>query len=141
MDHLSQQDCYELFYYTLVLGDPEFIHHHVADAYTAQTATYPVNGIGICFALTRLYFHFEKDYTGREVQQMHILMSKNKRSWSKFYLPDQCGTITVSTILLYSPGTERNEKIHAWAMDVWDCFRVNKERIIALLNNFPALKF
>ena len=44
-----QEQYNELSYYTLLHGDPSFIHQHIVDAYIAQTADANRTGRGTLF--------------------------------------------------------------------------------------------
>jgi hypothetical protein len=135
MKNLEQQ-YNELAYYTLGLHDKSFIHQHVVDAYTAQTADKETKPIAITFALVGLYLGVEKGYTGREVQLFHMLMAKNKKEWPRIILPVQRGDITVKDVLAVPPGKERNEMIHTWSVAVWEAFNCNRDIIIGLIDEF-----
>ena len=54
----------ELASYTLIHGDPAFIHQHVVDAFGAQHATDHSKPIGVAFALIGLYLHVERGRSG-----------------------------------------------------------------------------
>jgi hypothetical protein len=118
-----QQPFHELSFYTLSLGDIEFIHQHSVDAFTAQNADIHSKPISIIFALAGLYLHLEKNFTGKEVQLAHMQMAKRKKVWPLIQLPGNRGQITVTDVLSEPPGKARNEKIHDWCADVWAAYR------------------
>src|SRR5947209_11915859 len=78
---------YELTYYTLGHGDPRFIHQHLVDAYGAQHVRASKSNIGAAFALAGIYLAMERGFTGRQVQQMHIVMARPPRVWPAFEPP------------------------------------------------------
>ena len=123
----------ELSAYTLARGDAAFIHQHVVDAGTAQSATEATKPIAITFALAGLYLHVEKDFTGREVQQAHMKMARQRRAWPALLLPADRGAMAAETVLAAAPGPARDAAIHAWAREVWRAVRESRETIVALL--------
>lgn len=86
---MNQAEAYhELTAYTLSLGDEDFIHQHVADAYSAQTATMDTKAIQLFFALAGLYLLIEKSFTGRQVQQAHQSMALRSKEFIRIDLPN-----------------------------------------------------
>ena len=133
----SQQEQYnELSYYTLAHRDPAFIHQYIVDAYTAQTANEKTKSIAIIFALAGLYLHLEKNFTGKQVQNMHILMAKREKKWPKIDLPKQRGEITVADVLAVAEGTLRDKKITAWCISVWNAYEDSHNHIADILSRF-----
>jgi hypothetical protein len=133
MEPHDREQYNELLYYTL--GHPDigyFIHQHVVDAYTAQTADNNTKPIAIIFALVGLYLFIEKNYSGRKVQNAHMLMARNKKLWPEIKLPEQRGNITIENVLLASPGQERDSMIKSWCVSVWQAYE-NSHDIIASL--------
>jgi hypothetical protein len=89
MDLSPRKEFEELSYYTL--GHPDtvyFIHQHIVDAFQAQTADKNTKPIGLTFSLIGLYLYLEKMYTGRQVQQAHMKLAQNKKSWTMLDLPE-----------------------------------------------------
>jgi hypothetical protein len=127
-----QEQFHELSFYTLSLQDKEFIHQHIVDAYTAQTADKNTKPISLIFSLAGLYLHIEKNYTGKEVQLAHIQMAKNKLEFPEIVLPEHRGNITVTDVLATNPGHQRDEMIHQWCVSVWDAFADQHEVICSL---------
>jgi hypothetical protein len=131
----ADQDLYnELAYYTL--GHPDktyFIHQHVVDAYTAQHADDKTKPIAIIFALAGLYLYLEKNYTGKQVQNAHIQMSKNKKNWPVIKIPEQRGEITILKVLDTPPGNERDFMIKNWCCSVWQAFENSHASIASLV--------
>lgn len=123
----------ELRAYTLTHGDPSFIHQHVVDAFMAQHADENTKPIGITFALIGLYLHVEKGVSGRDVQRMHMLLARRKRTWPRFTLPKNRGSVTVLDVMRAPAGPERDAAIEAWAASVWDAYRDQRDVVAALL--------
>lgn len=130
------QQFHELSFYTLSHGDPKFIHQHIVDAFAVQTADENTKPIAVIFGLAGLYLLIEKNFTGREVQQMHLLMSQNKKPWPQIKLPINRGAITVAEVLATNPGKERDEMIYKWCESVWEAFAESREEIIRLVEGY-----
>jgi hypothetical protein len=131
-----EQAYIELSFYTLAHPDISFIHQHVADAQTAQTADKNTKPISIIFSLVGLFLYVEKNYTGKQIQQFHMNMSKNKRTWPSVVLPAKRGAINASDVLAISPGPERDNMIHKWCVSVWDAYKDSHETIKDLAEQF-----
>lgn len=131
MSELTPYD--ELCAYTLNLGDPEFIHQHVVDAYAAQTATVEDKPIRLFFAVVGLYLHCEMGFTGREVQRAHVKLAMTKQTWPTFDLPNERGRHDPAEIMKAMPGKARNILIDRWAETVWDTYRSQREKALPLL--------
>lgn len=121
---------HELCAYTLSRGDAAFIHQHVVDAYAAQTADERTKPIGLAFALIGLYLHVEKQYTGREVQRVHMQLARNRRTWPTFPLPEDRGAVTAAGVLA---AADHDAAIHEWAAAVWRAYVEVRDEVIALL--------
>ena len=121
---MTDQEMYhELAYYTLSHPHPRFIHQHVVDAFTAQTATTETKSIAIYYALVGLYLFIEKSYTGKEVQMAHIKLSSTSKIFETLGLPKDRGDYTIQDVLNHPPGNERDEAIHKWCVCVWDIYK------------------
>lgn len=123
----------ELCAYTLTRGDPEFIHQHVVDVFAAQNASETSKPIGVTFALVGLFLHVEKEFTGRQVQRVHMQLARRKQSWPRLLLPADRGAITALDVMTVPEGAERDRAIHDWAVAVWSAFAINRHTIITLL--------
>jgi hypothetical protein len=131
-----EQEYNELSYYTLAHPDISFIHQYIVDANTAQMADKETKPIAITFSLVGLFLHIEKGYTGRQVQQFHMIMTKNKKTWPTFILPTNRGTINVSNVVAISPGPERDKMIDKWCISVWEAYKDNLDIIKDLVTQF-----
>lgn len=129
-----QEKFNELTYYTLAHPDPAFIHQHIVDAFTAQTAHKDSKPIGVAFALIGLCLYLEKNYTGKQVQSAHMALARRKRDWPKFDLPESRGEITVADVLAESAGPERDAKIREWCVSVWQAYSKNHQKVLDLLS-------
>lgn len=119
----SQEAFDELSYYTLSRQQEEFIHQYVVDAYAAQTADENTKPIKINFGLIGLYLHVEKRFSGKEVQQAHMMLTKYKKDLPDIPLPKERGEITVFDVLASPEGEERDKKIEEWMQSVWDAYK------------------
>ncbi len=128
----------ELCAYTLSHGDPAFLHQHVVDAWAAQNATPAGKPIAITMALTGLYLHVERGFSGREVQLAHMRLARRKQAWPAWQFPDQRGALTALDVIASPPGPERDRAIHAWAAAVWQPFAINRAAVAELLRGIAA---
>lgn len=130
----SEQDAYdELRCYTLTHRDPSFIHQHVVDAFTAQHANDQIKPITLTFALVGLYLLVEKQFSGRQVQRVHMELASHKQGWPVFTLPLDRGAITAVDVVTAPEGRERDKAIHAWCASVWEAFHDSHRAVIDLL--------
>ena len=127
----------EVYVYTM--GRPGFILQHVVDAFAVQTANQDSKPIGVVFGLIGLYLHVEKQFSGRQVQEVHMKLGSRKREWPSINLPEDRGTMTVLDVLAASAGPERDVAIDNWCRSVWTSFAGNRQTIIALLGEAGAL--
>ena len=111
----------ELCCYTLAHGGAAFIHQHVVDAQTAQTADASTKPIALTFALLGLYLHVEHGVSGRDVQRAHVALAKQKETlaWPSIALPASRGAIAAADVLRAAPGPERDRAIDDWCAAVW----------------------
>lgn len=122
----------QLAFYTLSHKGKDFIHQHLVDAYTIQTANEHTKPIAIIYALAGIYIHVEKNYTGKEVQQAHLIMSKKSKIFPTITLPKNRGTITISDIIKIDNPEEKDIAIHKWCESVWQAFSTQHEIIIEI---------
>lgn len=119
-----EQELYDqLAFYTLAKRDPEFIHQHIVDAFTAQSATEATKPIAVVFALAGLYLHLEKGFTGRQVQRAHMQMAARRKTWPRLPLPEVRGAIRVGDVVKAEPGPDLDRAIEEWCVSVWAGFR------------------
>ena len=129
----------ELMYYTLSKYDEEFIHQHVVDAYAAQNADSRTKKIKIFFALAGLYLYLEKDYTGKEIQNAHVKMTKVTKDYPSIDLPAFRGELTIEDVLNELPGTNRDDMIRKWCQSVWKAYQEQHQLI--KINTDSILRF
>ncbi len=132
---IQSEKYHELLYYTL--SHPNrlfFIHQYIVDAHTAQMAHARTKPISIVYALIGLYLAVEQKYTGKQVQQAHIKLSKSKKGLPKINLPKKRGEITITDVLRVPPGSKRDKMIKQWCASVWKAFGNNSEAIVEYCN-------
>jgi hypothetical protein len=131
----SGNDTYHhLLAYTLAHTDPAFPHQHVIDAHTIQCADEQAKPIAVAFALAGLYLHVERGFTGRDVQRVHMLMARDRRSWPRFELPSDRGALTEADVMTAPAGAERDAAIHAWCVSVWNACLSTRIQLVQLLH-------
>jgi hypothetical protein len=84
--------------YAYTVGRPGFILQHVVDAFTVQTANEESRPIGVVFGLVGLYLHVEKQFSGHQVQRVHMELGRRKRQWPDVHVPEDQGSMTVGNI-------------------------------------------
>jgi len=118
----------ELSFYTLSHSDSDyFIHQLIVDAFTAQTAYKDTKKISLIFSLVGLYLLIEKNYTGKQIQQAHTVLSNYKDYLPEIKLPENRGEITISEVL--KSELNRDEMIKKWCSSVWKEYESSKEEI------------
>ena len=120
----------EVYAYTMTQGRANFILQHVVDAHMAQTATALTKPLGITLALIGLYLHVEEGFSGLRVQQVHMRLGKEKRSWKTIPLPIDRGNVTTADVLAAPAGPERNAAIDAWCASVWEAYSKSTRALI-----------
>jgi Family of unknown function (DUF5946) len=126
----------ELTYYTLAHGDSAFIHQHAVDAYGAQHLRQSASTIGAAFALAGLYLAVERNFTGRQVQKMHMLMATASKQWPRFEPRDDLGLLTVADVLAVEAGPPRDQAIMRWCARVWAAWSSEHTRVRAMVDRF-----
>jgi hypothetical protein len=125
----------EMAFYTLSHPSPDFIHQHIVDAFTAQSANEKTKWISIYFALIGLYLYVEKGYTGKQVQLEHIRLSNQKKEFLPFVLPKNKGKITIEDVLINEQGIKRDQAIEIWCKSVWEAHASCRSYILKYLEN------
>ena len=119
-NYKTSKECFELFAqlsgYTLTLNYTEFIHQLVVDSYGAQHSGGDTKNITAVFSLIGLCLANEHNYTGRQIQKVHMNIPKQK--WPRLEPPKQAGLLTVQNVL--GANSELEESIKKWAKSVWE---------------------
>jgi len=124
----------EVYVYTM--DRPGFVLQHVVDAFAVQTANNESMPIGVVFGLVGLYLHVEKQFSGRQVQRVHMELGRRKREWPRLFVPEDRGSMTVADVLTASAGPQRDMAIDNWCRSVWTAFGANRQTIIDLLREY-----
>jgi hypothetical protein len=122
--------------YAYTMGRPGFILQHVVDAFAVQTANDLSRPIGVVFGLVGLYLHVEKQFSGHQVQRVHMELGRRKRQRPHVHVPEDRGSMTVADVLAASAGPERDMAIDDWCRSVLTAFGANRQAIIALLREY-----
>ena len=133
-DQDAEREAYDqLRCYSLTHADPAFIHQYVVDAFTAQQASNTTKPIGLAFALIGLYLAVEKNYSGKHVQRVHMLLARRRKHWPRFNLPETRGDVTVRDVMNVAPGPERDAMIRRWCASVWQAYHQSRDEVVNLL--------
>lgn len=137
LKHIMSKDIelyHELAFYTLSHGDSgRFIHQHIVDAYAAQHASENLKPITTLFAVVGLYLFVERNFSGRQVQQAHMKLAKNRKFWPSLPSPAKSATLTVADVLRAKPGEARDCMIENWSKAVWDIWKEKRPEIETIL--------
>jgi len=124
---------YQISYFTLSLQDTYFLHQLAVDAYAVQHASDRTKPILLTFGLVGLYLVWEKNYTGRQVQKVHMELAKTKKVWPEFAFPVSKTWLTVQDVVSVQDG-EKLEMIKTWNNSVWSIWKENAvEKVEVLL--------
>lgn len=138
----ASAECWQLYgeltAYTVTRGYGDFIHQLAVDAYGAQHAREDSRPIGLAFALFGLYFAFEKGYSGRQVQHMHMLLARRSKSWPRFPPPGRVGGLTVWDVMQAAPGERRDTMLRHWGQSVWEAWGREHAHVQALVESVMA---
>lgn len=114
-------ECYELYqqlsYYTLSQPYAGFIHQLIVDAYGAQHCGPDTKNIRTTFSLVGLCLVTEHNFTGRQVQKVHMMLPKQQ--WPILTPPPYGANISVRDVLAAND-TEKETVIKQWVKSVWD---------------------
>ena len=129
----------ELYVYAMRRDPASFVLQRVVDAHAAQAATAVTRPITLVFALVGLYLRVERGWSGKQVQQIHMQMGRQKREWPPISLPLDRGVMTAADVLAMPAGAERDGAIDAWCQSVWESFHESRETIIELLRKHDVV--
>ena len=121
---------HELSFYSLAHPNKEyFIHQHVVDAYAVQYLNPETKIIKSVYGLLGLCLFLEYDFTGKEVQNVHVSLSSDKSDWPKIQYAVEPIDFSIQSIMNASEGKERDQKIRQWCEEVWKAHKVNQQPI------------
>jgi hypothetical protein len=119
----------ELQLYTYSLGDADFVHQHVVDAWTLQHADSRTKPIALAFSLLGLHLHLERGFSGRQVQRVHMDLSRRREALPAFRVPSQRPALTVLDVMSAPPGPARLRALDAWCASVWQAWSCEHEAV------------
>ena len=119
--------------YVYAMGRPGFILQHVVDVFAVQCASPESKAISVIFGLVGLYLYVEKQFSGRQIQLVHMKLARRRRKWSIPNLPGNRGEFTVFEVLKAPAGLERDEAIAKWCKSVWAALGQCRSSIHAFL--------
>jgi hypothetical protein len=125
--------------YVYAMGRPGFILQHVVDAFAVQTADTETKAISVMFGLVGLYLHVEKQFSGSEVQKIHMALGRRKREWPKVCLPEDRGGMTATDVLAAPAGPERDRAIDDWCKSVWTACSANRGMLVEILKEYQVI--
>ena len=106
-----------------------FIHQHIVDAYAVQHLTSDSKIIKATYGLLGLCLYLEHDFSGKDVQNVHIKLSNDKSDWPKIQFPITPISYSIQAILNLPVGEERDKEIRHWCEVVWQAHQVNQQPI------------
>ncbi len=130
-----QEMCQELAAYTLSHGGREFLHQHLVDAYAAQHVRADTKPVALAAALIGLYLYAERQYSGRQVQQVHMALGNQMKQWPLFAPPREHVPLTVTDVLDAPAGEVRDQMLRRWARSVWAMWQERHAEIEKLLRS------
>lgn len=119
----------DLYYYSLNHPGREFIHQHVVDASTLQSAKLDTKSLAVVFALLGLYLYLHKGFTGKEVQGVHMRLARWKNDLPVVIIPSVKGKLTPKEVMAEAAGEDRDLMIREWCLSVWKAYAVNEKSI------------
>ena len=129
----ASSECIALFSqlsaYTVSLGDSEFTHQHVVDAYGAQHVGLYTKKVVPTMTLVGLYLQLKHNYTGKQVQRAHMAIADQTKDWPEFEKPNTLATLTVMDVLKKERPAERVAAIHTWCEAVWNSWQSEHEKV------------
>ena len=67
------------------------------------------------------------------MQIAHVKLTKHRKQWPKFDLPEYRGYVTVYDVLNAPRGLELDEMIHKWCVSVWDAYMDSHKKVADLV--------
>lgn len=129
----------ELTAYTIMKQDITFIHQLVVDAYAAQHVGKTTKNITTVYSLVGLYLVNEHRFSGRQVQQAHMKLSKYRIKWPYFEPPKHTCDIHVFRIMNTDEGDQRDEMIKKWSEGVWMSWEHKHEWVRNICREYELL--
>jgi hypothetical protein len=118
-----------LYYYSLNHPGREFIHQHVVDASTLQSAGLDTKPLAVVFSLLGLYLYLYRGFTGKEVQGVHMKLARWKNELPVVIIPSVKGKLTPKEVMAEPAGVDRDLMIKEWCLSVWKAYAVNEKSV------------
>ena len=132
----NEEAFHTLSFYTLSHPDTVyFIHQHVVDAYTAQTADQSTKPISLFFSVIGLYLFAERNYSGRQVQKVHMELARTKSAWPQMEPAQSESSTSIHDVLSFPEGELRDTAIKEWSRSVWGMYSNNRNVILSYLQD------
>lgn len=136
----SSGECYELYqqlsFHTLSQPYTEFIHQLIVDTYGAQHTGPGTKNIRTVFSLIGLCLVTEYNFSGRQVQKVHMMLPKQE--WPKLNPPAQMASINVSDVMAAND-IEKEPVIKQWVKSVWDSWHSYHSYIRELVEPYTKM--
>lgn len=127
----ASAECIALFSqlsaYTVSLGDAEFTHQHVVDAYGAQHVGMFTKKVVPIMALVGLYLLLKHGYTGKQVQRAHMAIADQTKDWPDLTHPTELASLNILDVLKKERAAEKVAAIHTWCEAVWNSWQSEHE--------------
>lgn len=135
----ASSECIALFSqlsaFTNLLGDVEFSHQHVVDAYGAQHTGLYTKKVVPTMTLVGLYLMLEHGYTGKQVQRAHMVIADQTKDWPDFTRPTELASLTILDVLKVSD-SEKLGMLRKWCEAVWESWHGEHEKVIAFTKKY-----
>jgi len=132
----ASRECFKLFTnlsgYTLSNNNEQFIHQLIVDAYSAEHAGGCTKNITVMFALIGLYLVVERNYTGRQVQLLHMRIPK--QNWPYLEPPKHTASIKINDVVNAKTNSQKELLIYRWVSDVWDSWAEQHSYLHKIIN-------
>ena len=135
----ASSECIALFSqlsaFTNSLGDKEFSHQHVVDAYGAQHVGLYTKKVVPTMTLVGLFLQLEHNYTGIQVQRAHMVIADQTKDWPDFEKPQSLATVTVLDVLKV-PDSKKMQMLRVWCAAVWDIWASEHEKVVKFTKKY-----
>ena len=108
------------------------IHQLTVDAYALQHTGGDHKPKSVTVHLVGLHLQLEQGVPSFEVPPRLQALVKATTEWPTFETPPDVGPLTVFDVALAVTTLEHEERVRAWARQVWDAWRPEHERVAAL---------
>jgi hypothetical protein len=139
-NYIASCACLNLYWefsnFTLSVRDQNFPHQLAVDTYAAQHYGAKMKPVTITFALIGLHLAFERGYTGREVQDAHVLLGKLHERWPGFTVTRKADEVNGSNVLQNISKDNYGQLLAKWGKSVWDSWKPEHENVRKLVDRY-----